>query len=42
MEGGMGPRVVTIDEDCVGESVSNKRKAEEGGSKKRVKLNQDE
>ena len=36
------PRVVTIDEECVGESITNNRKDGVRGSKKRLKLNQEE
>ena len=36
------PRVVTIDEECVGESMTNKRKEGVSGSKKRLKLDQKE
>jgi hypothetical protein len=35
-------RVVTTDQDCVGESMTSKRKAGEGVSKKGVKLDLDE
>ena len=32
------PRVVTIDEECVGESMTSKRKEGVRGSKKRLRL----
>ena len=41
-KGAWAQRVVTIDEECVGENKSSKRKESVRGSKTRIKLDQDE